>query len=194
MLKTSSNYKRICKEIDNKYNIIKNILNLNATTYLYIDGEMTSDPKLLLRICIDGRFEKMLFQLNISNNYPFQPYKLDRININDKIITHYPQFLCTLSRNLKNYRILYQYLYILLKSPPKLLNYIEKNNCMCCNSITCHNNWMPSKTFIDMVYEYNEIKIICHLNNLNLNNIYNSTRLSLLPNEIIDIILETIDA
>ena len=61
---------------------------------------------------------------------------------------------------------------------------------MCCNSITCSIYWSPSKTFIDVINEYLEILTIVMIMNIDFTTIWQETRLSILNQDIIEIILD----
>jgi len=66
---------------------------------------------------------------------------------------------------------------------------LRNNNCLCCNSIVSKENWSVSKTIFDFVLEYRQLDIIIEFNNKNLQEIFDSTRLSLLNDDIIRHIL-----
>ena len=46
---------------------------------------------------------------------------------------------------------------------PKYLS-LDNNQCFCCHSITCDQNWNPSLRIYHLILEYLEIKFICQYN------------------------------
>ena len=139
---------------------------------------------------------KILLRLIIPGDYPFKPYK---ICYHDLANNNYDTYLSKINKN-KNFdpKVLdffYTSLYG-VKSKFLQLNYDE---CYCCNSFTCYNNWYPSLTINNVLLEYNEIAFIKKYskwyNYIYLENIYSCLKinyLNKLPDEIIEIILENL--
>ena len=77
----------------------------------------------------------------------------------------------------------------------KFLN-LKNNDCFCCNSLFCNNNWNPALTLENILLEYLEIQFIIKYsrpyNYINILNIFNELydkHLNKLPDDIINIII-----
>ena len=140
-------------------------LNMNASLY-ELDGYDFNPP------CHFGVFnkDKKLLQLTIPSEYPFKPPKVSIMN-KDKL-ENYDQW----SRNIydgfgpKSFRIssnsffndcdfFLAWAFSLIYKPQlapywKFIPSKKNDHCLCCESITCSNNWSPSKTISDILMEF----------------------------------------
>ena len=74
-------------------------------------------------------YNNKIYYFLIPFNYPFKPPSLI---LNNKELIYNPS-----------------------NFPKKLWNtYCQYNNCMCCNSIKCSNNWSPCMSLISILKEY----------------------------------------
>lgn len=135
--------------------------------------------------------------LKIPTNYPFKPYQITYYNKTDANKLSYHKYMIDISQTTKNKNldILILFYKILYGSTPKFL-LLSKNDCYCCSSITCGNNWYPSHTVADLLHEYYEIEFIkhyCKKENYKLlvktHNYLFKTLFAKLPDEIIEEIL-----
>jgi|TARA_B110000858_G_C17809597_1_gene480324 hypothetical protein len=180
--------KRINREIDKYSYQIQEKFGKDYCIYLYNDDENISYPSLILSINKNNDYNNSNIVLKVPNDYPFKPYKVLEIQINNNIINNYLKYIADLSFKIKKIDkdILYNYLLIYNKIKPKILY----SDCMCCNSLSCSNNWSPAKTFIDIINEYLEISSIVMIMNIDFTTIWQETRLSILNQDIIEIILD----
>lgn len=81
----------------------------------------------------------MNIKLLFSNRYPFTPPNVKLISIEN---TDYIEFLCNVSCNFKDLR---------------------NEECLCCNSIVCKNNWGPQKHLVEIIREIMQITNNCEL-------------------------------
>lgn len=188
MISNSLCRKRINREIDKYSYQIQEKFGKDYCIYLYTDDENTSYPSLILSINKNTNFYNSCIVLKVPNHYPFQPYKVLEIQINNNSINNYLKYIADLSVKIKKLDkdILYNYLVIYNKIKPRILY----SDCMCCNSLSCSNNWSPAKTFIDIINEYLEISTIVMIINIDFTKIWQKTRLSILNQDIIEIILD----
>tara|TARA_B100001758_G_C18390904_1_gene602855 strand:- start:212 stop:790 length:579 start_codon:yes stop_codon:yes gene_type:complete len=187
MLNNKSFYKRINREIEKNHNILQNKLNSDYNIYLYNDDYNFKTTNYILNIYKNNNIHDSILELYVPNDYPFKPYRVKQAVINEKIIQNYLKYLSNLSVGIKKYNkdILYYYVLIYNKIKPQILS----AECMCCESITCSTKWSPSRTFIDFIDEYIEILGINIVLKYNIENIWNKTRLSILNEDVLNIIL-----
>lgn len=180
--------KRINREIDKYSYQIQEKFGKDYCIYLYIDNENTSYPSLILSINKNNDLNNSYIVLKVPNDYPFQPYNILEIQINNNSINNYLKYIADLSVKIKKLDkdILYNYLLIYNKIKPRILY----SDCMCCNSLSCSNNWSPAKTFIDIINEYLEISTIVMIMNIDFTTIWQETKLSNLNQDVIKIILD----
>ena len=180
-------------------NILKFIYSLSVEQYiLNIDNIDNNHIKIYT-----NQNNKKILDLKIPNNYPFKNYIIYDYNFLNNNFTYHPnynKYLVNISEKIKNYdkKILNFFFknQFLLKS--KFLTH-NKNDCFCCNSVTCYEYWQPSNTFFDILIEYNEIKFILEYSDFHsynnlvyiYNNLFNNV-LEKLPQEIIDKIFDYI--
>lgn len=81
----------------------------------------------------------MNIKLLFSNRYPFTPPNVKLISIEN---TDYIEFLCNVSCHFKDLR---------------------NEECLCCNSIVCKNNWGPQIHLVEIIREIMQITNNCEL-------------------------------
>ena len=99
---------------------------LNRLNRELVDHPFVLDEK---KETIHFSFEKYSIQISALDSYPFSP---PRVTIDGKILS-------------------YTHTYF----PARLINDFSKhNNCPCCVSILCPENWSPSFKILDILKEY----------------------------------------
>ena len=159
-----------------------------------------NDEYILL---IKNSKNKKLLELKFPEYYPFNPYSV--ISYDSKVINNLPHYEISYYKYLINvsnkiqakdkhiFKFFFKNLYSL---QPVFLD-LSKNDCYCCNSITCKDLWSPASTINLIIYEYLEIRFIETYSSSSgysyLCNIYNNLMhniLGKLPQEIIETILD----
>jgi len=208
-----SSLKRINKEIQNfnektystnifSHKLLEFLGTLNLTIIsVKTNNNSNNDEYFLL---IKNSKNKKLLELKFPEYYPFKPYSVISYdsNIKNNLLNYeisYYKYLINVNNklqlNAKNKNI-YKFFYKNLYSyQPYFLN-LSKNDCFCCNSITCKNMWSPASTINSIIYEYLEIRFIetysSEIGYSYLCNIYNNLMYNILgklPEEIIETIL-----
>jgi ubiquitin-protein ligase len=109
-------------------------LKLFINKFGYINLSFTTDSDSLILTIVDNNITPQFntFSFVIPNDYPFKP----------------PNVII----NGKNYTNL-----IKMNNSEKLniLKSLTNKSCLCCNTITCYDNWSPALTFIDIISEVN---------------------------------------
>jgi len=210
-----SSLKRINKEIKNfnekmycshifSYNLLAFLGNLNLTIISVNTNNNTNNNtnKDEYFVLIKNKKNKTLLELKFPEYYPFKPYSVISYdsNIKNALLNNeisYYKYLINVgnkiqARNKNIYKFFFNNLY---SYEPYFLN-LSKNDCYCCNSITCKNMWSPASTINSVIYEYLEIRFIETYSSEKgynyLCNIYNNLMhniLGKLPQEIIETIL-----
>jgi hypothetical protein len=207
-----SSLKRINKEIKNfnekmycshifSHNLLAFLGNLNLTIIsVNTSNNSTKDEYFVL---IKNKKNKKLLELKFPEYYPFKPYSVISYdsNVNNDLLNNeisYYKYLINVgnkiqARNKNIYKFFFNNLYSL---QPIFID-LSKNDCYCCNSITCKNMWSPASTINSVIYEYLEIRFIETYSSEKgynyLCNIYNNLMLNVLgklPEEIIETILK----
>jgi len=211
-----SSLKRINKEIKNfnekmycshifSYNLLAFLGNLNLTiisvnTNNNTNNNSTKDEYFLL---IKNRKNKKLLELKFPEYYPFKPYSVISYgsNVKNDLLNNeisYYKYLINVGNKIqaRNKNIYKFFFYNLYSLHPVFID-LSKNDCYCCNSITCKNMWSPASTINSIIYEYLEIRFIetysSEIGYSYLCNIYNNLMhniLGKLPHEIIETILK----
>lgn len=161
--------KRIKKELEfyhkkiygKNYNInIINYLNkIDLTNYILND---------ILYVNIEYN-KKLIYVLQISEDYPFRPYKI----IND----NYYVKLVELNNTIKkfNNNILKFFYIVLYNIKPYFLS-LSNQQCFCCYTILCENSWSASIKIENLLLEKLEIDFISkyttYITYKNIQNIY----------------------
>ena len=207
-----SSLKRINKEIKNfnekmycshifSYNLLAFLGNLNLTIISVNTNNNTNKDEYF--VLIKNKKNKTLLELKFPEYYPFKPYSVISYdsNIKNALLNNeisYYKYLINVgnkiqARNKNIYKFFFNNLY---SYEPYFLN-LSKNDCYCCNSITCKNMWSPASTINSVIYEYLEIRFIETYSSEKgynyLCNIYNNLMhniLGKLPQEIIETILD----
>jgi hypothetical protein len=208
-----SSLKRINKEIQNfnektystnifSHKLLAFLGNLNLTIIsVKTNNNSNNDEYFLL---IKNSKNKKLLELKFPEFYPFKPYSVVSYDSNIKNnllhneISYYKYLINVnnkLQLNAKNKNIYKFFFKNLYSYQPYFLD-LSKNDCYCCNSITCKNMWSPASTINSIIYEYLEIRFIeTYSSEIGYNylcNIYNNLMYNILgklPQEIIETIL-----
>ena len=207
-----SSLKRINKEIKNfnekmycshifSYNLLAFLGNLNLTIISVNTNNNTNKDEYF--VLIKNKKNKTLLELKFPEYYPFKPYSVISYdsNIKNALLNNeisYYKYLINVGNKIQaRNKNIYKFFFINLYSyEPYFLN-LSKNDCYCCNSITCKNMWSPASTINSVIYEYLEIRFIETYSSEKgynyLCNIYNNLMhniLGKLPQEIIETILD----
>jgi hypothetical protein len=205
--------KRINKEIQNfnektystnifSHKLLAFLGNLSLTIISVNTNNNSNNEEYFL--LIKNSKNKKLLELKFPEYYPFRPYNVISYDSNVKQdlphneISYYKYLINVnnkLQLNTKNKNIYKFFFKNLYSYQPYFLD-LSKNDCFCCNSITCKNMWSPASTINSIIYEYLEIRFIETYSSEKgynyLCNIYNNLMfnvLSKLPEEIIETIL-----
>lgn len=193
MYKNSFNkvlFKRLTKEME-----FYNLSNYKYTVNIFLtDINDNKEDDILISVEKDNN---KILELIVPKTYPFRPYNYFSSSIIDKnnnIQLNYYKYIQNihnyLNKNNINKKILDFFYSIYHKRRSNFLK-LDKNECYCCNSIFCYNNWSPSKNIKDVINEIEEIEFIESYKN-GLENIYNNIFISKLPDDIILKILNNI--
>jgi len=163
----SFSLRRVNKEIENfKIKIKKNTYPLKILNFFNnLKFEISSNENKNYLMIYD-KYLNLFSQLEINQSYPFKPYNV--VYFNSKNRVPYLKNLNNLTeifkkRDTEMYAFFYKCMYL---SDPKLLN-LKKFECYCCNSLMCTNEWCPSFTFTNLLFELLEIKFIeCYSSNI----------------------------
>ena len=208
-----SSLKRINKEIQNfnektystnifSHKLLAFLRNLNLTIIRVNTSNNSNNDEYF--VLIKNSKNKKLLEVKFPEYYPFNPYSVISYdsNIKNDLLNNeisYYKYLINVNNklqlNAKNKNIYKFFFKNLYSYEPYFLN-LSKNDCFCCNSITCKNMWSPASTINSIIYEYLEIRFIetyssekgySYLCNIYNNLMYNI--LGKLPEEIIETIL-----
>jgi hypothetical protein len=208
-----SSLKRINKEIKNfnektystnifSHKLLAFLGNLNLTIISVKTNNNSNNDEYF--VLIKNSKNKKLLELKFPEFYPFKPYSVISYDSNIKNnllhneISYYKYLINVnnkLQLNAKNKNI-YKFFFKNLYSYQPYFLELSKNDCYCCNSITCKNMWSPASTINSIIYEYLEIRFIetysSEIGYTYLCNIYNKLMYNILgklPQEIIETIL-----
>jgi hypothetical protein len=211
-----SSLKRINKEIKNfnekmycshifSHNLLAFLGNLNLTIISVNTNNNTSNntTKDEYFVLIKNRKNKKLLELKFPEYYPFKPYSVISYDSNIKNdllnneISYYKYLINAGNKIQARNKNIYKFFFNNLYSLQPIFIDLSKNDCYCCNSITCKNMWSPASTINSVIYEYLEIRFIETYSSekrySHLCNIYNNLMLNVLgklPEEIIETILK----
>ena len=208
-----SSLKRINKEIQNfnektystnifSHKLLAFLGTLNLTIIRVNTSNNTNNDEYF--VLIKNKKNKKLLEVKFPEYYPFNPYSVISYdsNIKNDLLNNeisYYKYLINVNNklqlNAKNKNIYKFFFKNLYSYEPYFLN-LSKNDCFCCNSITCKNMWSPASTINSIIYEYLEIRFIETYSSEKgynyLCNIYNNLMYNILgklPEEIIETIL-----
>jgi hypothetical protein len=208
-----SSLKRINKEIQNfnektyntnifSHKLLAFLRNLNLTIIRVNTSNNSNNDEYF--VLIKNKKNKKLLEVKFPEYYPFNPYSVISYdsNIKNDLLNNeisYYKYLINVNNklqlNAKNKNIYKFFFKNLYSYEPYFLN-LSKNDCFCCNSITCKNMWSPASTINSIIYEYLEIRFIETYSSEKgynyLCNIYNNLMYNILgklPEEIIETIL-----
>jgi hypothetical protein len=128
-------------------------------------------------LMIYDKYLNLFTQLEIEKSYPFKPYDVVYLNLNNSL--PYLKNLNNLTslfkkRDTETYEFFFRCMYSI---NPKFLK-LDKYECYCCKSLMCKNEWCPNFTFTNLLLEQVEIKFInCYSSNLGyryIKNIYDT--------------------
>lgn len=183
-------FKRLNKEME-LYNLSNHKYSVNI---FLTDINDNKEDNILISVEKDNN---KILELIVPKTYPFRPYKyfsstiIDKNNNRELNYYKYIQNIHNyLNKNNIDKKILEFFYSIYYKRRSKFLK-LENNECFCCNSIFCYNNWCPSKNIKDVINEIEEIEFIETYKN-RLEKIYNNSFITKLPDDIILKILNNI--
>jgi len=179
----SFSLRRVQKEIEN-FKIKKNTHQFKIFNNFKFEI-LSQDNKNYLMIY--DKYLNLFTQLEITQSYPFKPYNVIYLNLNNSLpYLHNLNNLTGLFKN-RDKMIYILFFKCMFSINPKFLN-LDKNDCYCCKSLMCTNEWCPSFTFTDLLLEQLEIRFMkCYSSNLGyryIKNIYDKLFFKL-PNDII---------
>ena len=207
-----SSLKRINKEVQNfnektycsnifSHKLLAFLGNLSLTIIAVNSNSNTNNDEYIL--LIKNSKNTKLLELKFPEYYPFKPYSV--ISYDSKIINNLPHYEISYYKYLINvgnkiqakdkhiFKFFFKNLYSL---QPVFLD-LSKNDCYCCNSITCKDLWSPASTINLIIYECLEIRFIETYSSISgisyLYNIYNDLMHNILgkiQQEIIENILD----
>ena len=192
--------KRLHKEIEsfnnknNFYKYNKNIQNffnnLNILEYLSYNDDTFLDFK--------NNNNDLLLTLKVPKSYPFKSYIIIFNNVTNKLNnknSYFKNIVLLNEKKIYDEKIL-AFFYKLQYGIDSRFLKLKNNDCFCCNSLFCNNNWSPSLTIENVLFEYLEIQFIIkyskQYNYINILNIYNKLfdiYLHKLPLELLEKIL-----
>jgi len=199
--------KRILNELETHSRSITCIYNnskiLNTIEFTNDSNYLNQQNHLYVTIHLGNKNNDSI-KIYIPEQYPFKPYEihslklLNKEQLNIAIGYKYNNFLINLQKSIKNKELLLMFMIMYFGND--LNNYfsinevnmyhtLRNNDCLCCNSVLSKENWTVSKTIFDFILEYRQINMVVELNNKNLKEIFDNTRLSLLNVDIIHHIL-----
>lgn len=182
--------KRLNKEME-----LYNLSNYKYKVNIFLtDINDNKEDDILISVEKDNN---KILELIVPKTYPFRPYNYFSSTIIDKNNNRQLNYYKYI-QNIHNYlnknnidkKILDFFYSIYHKRNSKFLK-LDKNECYCCNSIFCYNNWSPNKNIKDVINEIEEIEFIENYKN-RLEKIYNNIFISKLPDDIILKILNKI--
>jgi hypothetical protein len=182
----SFSLRRVQKEIEN-FKIKKNTYPLKIFNFFDNLNFEISPHENKNYLMIYDKYLDLLTQIEISKSYPFTPYNV--VYFNSKNRVPYLNNLTNLTelfkrRDTEMYAFFYKCMFSV---DAKFLN-LKKEECYCCNSITCSNKWCPNLTFSNLLLEQVEIKFIeCYSSNIGhryIKNIYDNLFMKLPPDTI----------
>ena len=179
-----NNFYKYNKNIQNFYN------NLNILEYLSENNDTFLDFK--------DNNNNLLLTIKVSKSYPFKPYEIifnDKTNKLNSKISYFKNISLLGEKKIYDSNILAFFYKLQYGIDCKFLN-LKNNDCFCCNSLFCNNNWNPALTLENILLEYLEIQFIIKYsrpyNYINILNIFNELydkHLNKLPDDIINIII-----
>lgn len=179
-----NNFHKYNKNIQNFYN------NLNILEYLSENNDTFLDFK--------DNNNNLLLTIKVSKSYPFKPYEIifnDKTNKLNSKISYFKNISLLGEKKIYDSNILAFFYKLQYGIDSKFLN-LKNNDCFCCNSLFCNNNWNPALTLENILLEYLEIQFIIkysrpynYINILNIFNEFYDKHLNKLPIELQDIIL-----
>ena len=119
----------------------------------------------LLHLYVMNKDQEKL-RIAFPKQYPFNSPSILTKYFYHNYMINYNKFCVNLSSNFevnKNYMI-YFFITVRDKKYPKIFSsHFNRKDCLCCKSLTCGNNWVPSKTVKMVIEESNEIVLLSKL-------------------------------
>ncbi len=173
-------YKRLNRELD-----LYNKLNYKYLIDVHSLSNDNNERERLL-VSIKNKDNSIFFKLIVPNDYPFKPYIYYSELPNFSYYKYIQSIHTYLNKNNINKNILEFFYTIYHYRKTKFLNLLN-NDCFCCNSLFCSNNWAPSYNITDAINEVEEIEFINHYKDFynELEDIYNDCYISRLPEDLI---------
>jgi len=183
----SFSLRRVQKEIEN-FKAKKNTHKLDFFNNLKFEILSQNKKNYLM---IYDKYLDLFTQLEINQCYPFKPYNVTYLKFKNSL--PYLNNLNNFTELFKNRdKTIYIFFFKCMYSiNPKFLN-LDKNECYCCKSLICTNEWCPSFTFTNLLLEQLEIKFMeCYSSNLGykyIKDVYNNLFFKLPTDVILNII------
>jgi hypothetical protein len=151
----SFSLRRVQKEIEN-FKAKKNTHKLVFFDNLKFEILSQNNKNYLM---IYDKYLDLFTQLEITKSYPFKPYNVVYLNFNNSL--PYLNNLNNLTGLFKDRdkTIYILFLKCMYSISPRFLS-LDKNECFCCKSLMCTNEWCPSFTFTNLLLEQLEIKFM----------------------------------
>jgi hypothetical protein len=182
----SFSLRRVQKEIEN-FKAKKDTRQLNFFDNFKFEILSQNNKNYLM---IYDKYLNLFTQLEVNQCYPFKPYNVIYLRFKNNL--PYLNNLNNLTELFKNRdKIIYIFFFKCIYSiSPRFLS-LDKNECYCCKSLMCTNEWCPSFTFINLLLEQLEIKFMeSYSSNLSyryIKNIYDKLFFKLPPDIVLNI-------
>ena len=147
-----SSQKRIIRELTHTYPDL--IQKHNIEYSLVITNEDSNNQ--INQLGLVNRHDNLEVIFNLSKDYPFKYPILEIENSKTRNIT-YHKWLSQIINNHTDDQLLLAYIFTIINLPIShsyFNNIPNKNECLCCSSITCGNQWCPRLNFFDLTIEY----------------------------------------
>ena len=183
----SFSLRRVQKEIEN-FKAKKDTRQLNFFDNFKFEILSQNNKNYLM---IYDKYLDLFTQLEVNQCYPFKPYNVIYLRFKNNL--PYLNNLNNLTELFKNRdKIIYIFFFKCIYSiSPRFLS-LDKNECYCCKSLMCTNEWCPSFTFINLLLEQLEIKFMeSYSSNLSyryIKNIYYKLFFKLPPDIVLNIL------
>jgi len=183
----SFSLRRVQKEIEN-FKAKKDTRQLNFFDNFKFEILSQNNKNYLM---IYDKYLDLFTQLEVNQCYPFKPYNVIYLRFKNNL--PYLNNLNNLTELFKNRdKIIYIFFFKCIYSiSPRFLS-LDKNECYCCKSLMCTNEWCPSFTFINLLLEQLEIKFMeSYSSNLSyryIKNIYDKLFFKLPPDIVLNIL------
>ena len=161
-----SQIKRIIKELDTVVPQIIKKNNLNYALDIIDYNNYNKNNNYINTIAlVNKKTNTIELFINFTKDYPFKPPKLTLNNINNNLhnklfISDYSRWSLSINKDKNRDELFNAYIFTIINNQI-YRSYISttksipsSNQCLCCDSLVCSNNWYPSIKIIDLVLEY----------------------------------------